>query len=98
MLDRVLVIEDFADKVGEVFAVSLQDADIALNLIESSPLPNRRGPDSRLPFSLLFRGSDPRMLQQQLYRVTHGSLGEMAIFLVPVGKDDAGIQYQATFN
>ena len=52
MLDRVLVIEDFADKVGEVFAVSLQDADIALNLIEASPLPNRRGPDSRLPMLL----------------------------------------------
>lgn len=98
MLDRMLVIEDFADKVGNVFAVSIEDADIALNLIEASPLPNRRGPEHRQPFSLIFRAADPRVLPQQLYRLTHDDLGEMAIFLVPIGKDESGVQYQATFN
>ena len=98
MLDRVLVIEDFADKIGNLFSVSMQDADIALHLIETSPLPNRRGPEHRQPFSLIFRAADPRVLPQQLYRMTHDALGEMAIFLVPVGRDEDGIQYQATFN
>ena len=98
MLDRTLVIEDFADKVGGAFAIDMQDANIALNLIEASPLPNRRGPEHRQPFSLIFLAADSRVLPQQLYRITHEALGEMAIFLVPVRKDEDGVQYQATFN
>lgn len=100
MIDRQLVFEDFADKVGDIFAIGEDGIPaIPLTLIEAEPLPERmakRG--ARPPFSLVFLGKDPRVLPQRLYRLEHQSMGELVIFLVPIGKDDAGVSYQATFN
>jgi hypothetical protein len=99
MPDRPLVFEDFADKVGHVFAVSEQDFPaIPLTLTEAEPLPIRLKPGTRPPFSLIFLGKDPRVLPQRIYRLQHGEMGELTIFLVPVGKDAEGVSYQAVFN
>jgi len=97
---RPLVFEDFADKVGEVFAVGEADVPaIPLTLAEAQPLPPRYGlPNARPPFSLIFLGKDPRVLPQRLYRLEHGEMGAVTIFLVPIGKDAQGVSYQATFN
>jgi len=38
------------------------------------------------------------VLPQRLYRLEHNGLGELDIFLVPIGKDEQGVSYQATFN
>ena len=100
MTDRPLVFEDFADKVGQVFAVSEQDVPaIPLTLTEAEPLPARLAkPGMRPPFSLIFLAKDPRVLPQRLYRLEHNEMGELTIFLVPIGKDAQGVSYQATFN
>lgn len=99
MIDRALVFEDFADKVGDVFVIAEQDAPaILLKLAEAELLPNRLKPGTRPPFSLVFLARDPPVLPQRLYRLAHKGLGEVTLFLVPVGKDAAGVSYQATFN
>lgn len=99
MTDKVLVLEDFADKVGDVFAVSEEGVPaIPLTLTEAEPLTNRLPPNVRPPFSLIFLGKDPRVLPQRIYRLEHKGLGEVAIFLVPIGKNAEGVSYQATFN
>ena len=41
---------------------------------------------------------DPRVLPQRIYRLEHNGLGELDIFLVPIGKDADGVSYQAMFN
>jgi hypothetical protein len=99
-IERPLVFEDFADKLGEVFVVSEQGVPaIPLTLTEAEPLPARMGmPGVRPPFSLIFLGKDPRVLPQRLYRLDHGGLGVLTIFLVPIGKDEHGVSYQAAFN
>lgn len=99
-LDRVLVLEDFADKIDEVFTISGEGVPgIPLTLAEAEPLNSAMAPRGvRPPFSLIFRARDPRVLAQRLYRMEHNELGEVAIFLVPVGKDAEGVQYQAVFN
>jgi Domain of unknown function (DUF6916) len=98
-LERALIFEDFADRLGEVFTVSEQGMPaIPLTLAEAAPLPNRLKSDVRPPFSLIFLGKDPRVLPQRLYRLAHGEMAEVTIFLVPVGKDEQGVSYQATFN
>ena len=99
-IERQLVFEDFADKLGEIFAVSEQDVPaIPLTLTEAEPLPARMAmPGVRPPFSLVFLGKDPRVLPQRLYRLEHGEMGVLTIFLVPIGKDAQGVSYQATFN
>ena len=98
--DRPLIFEDFADRVGEVFAIGEPDVPaIPLTLTEAQPLPAGMGlPGMRPPFSLLFLGKDPRVLPQKLYRLEHGEMGAVSIFLVPIGKDAQGVSYQATFN
>ena len=98
--ERQLVFEDFADRVGEVFVISEPNVPaIPLTLTEAEPLPARlTKPGIRPPFSLVFLGKDPRVLMQRLYRLEHAEMGEMTIFLVPIGKDAEGVSYQATFN
>jgi len=98
--ERSLVFEDFADKVGDVFAIAEPGLPaILLTLSEAQALPARYGlPNARPPFSLMFLGKDPRVLPQKLYRLEHREMGVMIIFLVPVGKDTLGVTYQATFN
>lgn len=100
MLERPLVFEDFADKVGQVFALRDEaESDIALTLQQAEPLDPAMGPSGvRPPFVLVFLAADPRVLPQRLYRLEHDQLGEVSIFLVPFGKDASGVSYQATFN
>jgi hypothetical protein len=98
--NQPLIVEDFADKLGDVFSVVEQGIPaIPLTLTEAQPLPAGMGmPGVRPPFSLLFLGKDPRVLPQKLYRLEHGEMGVITIFLVPIGKDAQGVSYQATFN
>lgn len=95
-----LAFEDFVDRQDEVFTVAEPDAPaIPLTLVAAETLPARHGLlDGRPAFSLMFLGKDARVLPQKLYRLEHGVLGGLVIFLVPVGKDARGVRYQATFN
>ena len=49
-------------------------------------------------FSLFFLGPPGAPLRQGLYQLTHEQLGALEIFLVPIGQDPAGVQYEAVFN
>jgi hypothetical protein len=49
-------------------------------------------------FSLMFRGPRDPVGRQGTYRLVHSVLGALDIFLVPVGRDAAGTQYQAVFS
>lgn len=99
-MDRQLVYEDFAGKVGEVFALSEEDVPaIALTLQNAELLNPAWGlKAARQPFSLTFHARDPRVLPQRLYRLDHNGMGSVTIFLVPSGKDADGVSYHATFN
>jgi len=98
--EKPLVFEDFAGRVGEVFVVGEPNFPaIPLTLAEAELLPARMGPEGmRPPFSLVFLAKDPRVLPQRLYRLEHEEMGDVTIFLVPVGKDAEGVSYQAVFN
>ena len=49
-------------------------------------------------FSILFRGPLEQALGQGLYRMEHDRLGSFDLFIVPVGRDAQGYQYEAIFN
>ena len=57
-----------------------------------------QGHDAQQPFSLLFEGSASTRFDQQLVTLSHGELGEMTIFLIPIGEHDGKITYEAIFN
>jgi hypothetical protein len=95
-----LLFEDFKDRLGSVFTPSEAEySAFPLTLDEAELLPSNVSiPGMRPPFSLIFLGADARVLPQRLYQLTHEAMGELAIFLVPVGQDARGISYQAVFN
>jgi hypothetical protein len=100
MTDRQLVYEDFADKVGAIFAITEANVpSVPLVLKEAKALNPAWGlPGVRPPFSLMFLAEQSVVLPQRIYRLKNDGLGEVEIFLVPVGKDARGVSYQATFN
>lgn len=63
----------------------------------TSGRPYRQG--VREPFSLIFRARTREFyVPQALYPIVHPGAGEHTIFIVPIGPDDAGMQFQAVFN
>ena len=49
-------------------------------------------------FSILFRGVRDRPLQQGMCHMRHDQLGDLELFLVPVGQDQQSVYYEAIFN
>jgi hypothetical protein len=54
--------------------------------------------DNLETFSLFFNGPIEFCLPQGIHKLKHLRLGELDLFLVPVGKDKDGYQYEAVFN
>lgn len=100
MTGRLLCYDDFAGKTGEVFSIGDTDVPpIPLTLTEAVRVKAHRGhAATREPFSLIFVARDPRVLPQRIYRLEHNDLGELDIFLVPIGKTADGVSYQAMFT
>jgi hypothetical protein len=96
-MNGLLSLQAFAATVGEDFALDLGTASITLALIEAKPLTYHAG-GLRQPFSLVFRAASPVVLPQKTYPLANPTLGKQAIFLVPIGRDAAGVLYQAVFN
>ena len=63
---------------------------------EDSPIQTREA--RRASFAILFRGGSAAPLEQGIYRFEHEAVGIIEIFVVPVGRDDEGLYYEAVFN
>jgi hypothetical protein len=94
--------DSFARHLGETFVLRPPEGDpVEVELLEAAALPGRQTNDEAIrrdPFSLLFRASGASSLPQQVYRVEHSALGELDIFLVPIGPDEVGMRFEAIFN
>lgn len=94
--------DDFADRVGEQFRVRLPDEHslaLVLSAVTTGPDAGGSGPDGtvRQQFSLLFRGPGDPQLGQGTWALDHDMMGEIALFLVPIGSDAEGPRYEAAF-
>ncbi len=84
------------ENLHTIFRVFLADSStLELELIEVTVLPSARQQEQ---VSAIFRGPSDFLLPQAIYPMEHEKLGEFGLFLVPVGKDQKGIQYEAFFN
>jgi hypothetical protein len=87
--------EDFEPHLHAAFDMKAGDATTPLELIAVERLP--RHARTREPFSLLFRGGEA-VWPQGVYRLSRGGVEQFEIFLVPVGRDDSGVRYEAIFG
>jgi hypothetical protein len=97
MLDQ-LTIESFEPHVGTSFWLRNNGQKIELRLTRAARVMESEAARlNRTAFSLFFLG--PVLLPQQIYRLTHDGFPEpLDLFLVPIGKDAGGFNYEAVFT
>ena len=90
----------FAALLGDVFTVVVGDgALVELTLDDVQRHGVNEGAPRAEPFSLLFSSPPSSTLAQATWTLQHGTLGDTAIFLVPIGpRPDGRMGYEAVFN
>lgn len=89
-------IETFAGHEGEAFTVD-GTVGLAVTLTSVTTWGQPFGDGFRQPFTLQFHGPLEPFLPQRTYRVGHHFLGEIEVFLVPLGPDQSGMRYESVF-
>lgn len=96
MLDE-LQSSDFRTCVDQTFRIQLTDSEpIDLALVSVTEIGQTSSPDARRPFSLVFQGPASRYyLTQHVYRLEHEQLGQLDLFIVPIGPEAGRMRYEA---
>lgn len=98
-----LTLDHFIPLVGQPFTCHTQPEGPPFSLVLASaralgsegwPVDSSR----RVPFSLLFNGPLQPIMPQMIYRLEHAQLGSLEIFMVPVGPNADGMQYEVIFT
>jgi hypothetical protein len=88
--------EAFTQNLNTIFRVQVEPGkEIETELVEVSELKVSARQER---FAVVFRGPNNEFLGQGLRHFTHDQMGEFSLFVVPVGKDEAGTSYEAVFN
>ena len=94
-------LETFAGCVGDRFAISFDEGELRLELVSATALGGTATevpPGHRVPFSLEFLGPAEPVLAQAIYGFEHAALGVFELFIVPIGRDESGVRYEAVFT
>jgi hypothetical protein len=95
---ETLTKENWTKYLGENFQVDAGNfGSLVMKLAAVSGYGQRQG-GNREAFSLLFCGPLRPVLPQHIYRIGHAGIGELDIFLVPVGPQVDGLGYEAVFT
>jgi hypothetical protein len=94
---ETFTIETFEGRENETFEVQAGDQQYALALTSVTPS-GAQAEGRRRAFSLLFVGPGDIILPQATYELSHAVLGTFDLFIVPVGKNAQGVQYEAVFT
>ena len=91
---------DFRSQLDQIFSIRLDDATmIDLQLVSVTALGAATGTGTRAPFSLHFLGPvSAQYLQQHTYQMVNETLGELYIFIVPLGAEAGRMRYEAIFT
>ena len=87
---------DFDKHVGDEFVATSDDGEKLVLRLQSAEQTGEGPEGHREPFSLVFHGD--AQLPQQTHSLEHEKLGELDIFLVPLGPDAEGMRYEAVFG
>lgn len=90
---------DFHSQMGKEFVIYFSEEDAATaQLEEVAELPAYNNLE-RKPFSILLQTAQKDLYYPQaIYTIEQPALGSMQIFLVPVGCNEKGVQYEAVFS
>ena len=99
MLEEFTV-ETFGGRVGDRFRISADESVIVEAILMEATAAGAAESSLgvRAPFALVFRGPLEPILPQRIYRFEHDSLGAFDVFIVPIGRDESGMHYEAVFG
>ena len=90
--------EAFAGHAGDAVQLVVGGQRLDATIAEVEAL-NRQPGQDRQPFSLVVVAhGDGEAPTQQMMTLEHSDLGEVDLFLVPVGPRDGGMAYEAVFT
>jgi hypothetical protein len=96
---QLLTASDFHLQVGTDFFIHFTDEATGIAQLEKVVDLPRYANLERQPFSILLQTKQKeRYYQQAIYTIEQPALGSMQIFLVPVGCNEKGMQYEAVFS
>ncbi len=98
MLDKISA-ADFSPLINKKFRIYFEPSNPSIaELVEVNERNAPSESERRSPFSIVFRGSAEKIWPQGMYKIEHKSIGELELFLVPIGPDNEGLCYEAVFN
>lgn len=89
--------EMFEEQLNTKFRIPVQGGGTPVELELTEVVETMRMP-GREQFSVFFRGPLEYIIPQSTYRLEHEKMGNLDIFIVPVGKEPEGFRYEAVFN
>ena len=87
--------------IGSAFHISVPErGDVDLKIMDVCKVMERvKSPRlKREPFSIFLLGPQDLRFSQGTYPFQHDDLGELAMFIVPIGMAEEGFQYEAVFT
>lgn len=98
METRELTLDVWSGLVGDSLLLQFDDgSSVDLRVTAAEPAPGDPARNAGA-YSVLFAGPEDPYLPQQIWPLSHPDIGEHQIFLVPIGQDDSGYQYEAVFS
>jgi hypothetical protein len=86
----------FAENLQTTFQALMEDGSVVELLMVGA---TDSGTTARQEqFSIVFRGPLDVFLEQRMYELKHPRMGEFALLLVPIKRDQEGFYYEASFN
>jgi len=91
--------QDYEAQLNTTFRLPLEEGELELNLVEVSNVVAEKTEDGQSEaFSAIFESQIPEHVEQGSYVLHHDDMGELLIFIVPIGPTDAGMRYEAIFT
>jgi hypothetical protein len=90
----------FKSQLGTTFSINNDAAKVKVKLVDVANFASRKQVAAgKEGFSLLFRGPQDNVLQQNTYLIEHAELGMLSFLIVPVGtRDTRSPYYEAIIN
>jgi len=88
--------EQFSGQVNQTFhAHSPNGREFEMSLIQFQDILDS---DTQETFTLIFQAPPDQEPDQGTYNISNRVIGEQAIFLVPVNRDEKGLYFEAVYN
>lgn len=94
----------FASRIGQTFHATIPDGtevELTLTRCDETPYgdPDQwRDEVGRVPFSIEFATTTAHAWGQGTFRIMDPELGDLDVFMTPVGRDGDALRYEAVFS